>query len=427
MKITFTDGIIVRKRNGQVSGQKEPMTIENGIIFSFKREVDADEVISLGGKWVFPGLINTHGHAGMTFLRGVGDDVPLETWLQSHIWPKEAVLTKEDIVLATRLAMIEMLKSGTTTFLDMYHPLYTNEIAAEVEKSGMRASIMGGMLGFGEETAWETKLQHTKSFIENWHQKGNSRITTMVAPHSTYTCPTRFLEKSLDLAKELGVGIHLHAAETKTEVENVQKQTGKRPIEYLHDLGYFECPTLLAHVVHVTDQELDWLQAYDVSVSHNPNSNLKLGSGIAPITKMMEKGINVSLGTDSVASNNNLDLIQEMRIAVMLQKGVEQKADALSLQDALLMATENGAKALQMNDIGTLQIGKKADFITINPQNNVHLQPEQEMISHFVYAASGQDIADVYVDGQCLMRDRELTIFDEEKIMFEAKQAMVRL
>lgn len=424
MKLNFIDGIIVRNRDGLMSAKKETMTVENGMIISFGKEEKDGKVISLKGKWVFPGLINTHGHAGMTLLRGLSDDVPLEVWLSRDIWPAEAKLTKTSIITATQLAMVEMIKSGTTTFLDMYHPFYTNEIAEEVTKSGMRAVIMGGMLGFGDEKEQEKKLQFSKSFIENWHKKDEGRITSMIAPHSTYTCKPDFLEKSLILAKELGVGIHLHAHETEEEIKKVKEMTGFTPIQLLKKLGCFNVPTLLAHVVHVTEEDLNTLIEHQVSISHNPHSNLKLGSGIAPITKMIDKGLNVSLGTDSVASNNNLDLIQEMRTALLLQKGVMKKADALSLHDAFYMVTKNGAKALNLPNLGELKIGQKADFLTIDPRNKAHLQPEKEMLSHFVYSASGQDVSDVYVNGKCLMNNRNLVTMDEEKIIHKVKNML---
>ncbi|OZM57302.1 N-ethylammeline chlorohydrolase [Lottiidibacillus patelloidae] len=383
--------------------------------------------INLMGKWVLPGLINTHGHAGMSTLRGYADDMSLQNWLQEKIWPMEMKMDEETIKWSSALAMLEMAKSGTTTFLDMYHPFYMDVVGSLVEDFGMRATLMNGMIGLCSEEEQKGKLELAKRFIETWQDGADGRISTMLAPHSLYTCPPKFLEAIVDAANMLHVPIHTHMSETEKEVHDCIATYGKRPAFHLEEIGMFSVPTLIAHGVHLNKDELDILYYNDVAISHNPISNLKLGSGIADITSYMKRGIVVSLGTDSAASNNNLDMFEEMRTGSLLQKGLHQDPEVLPVEDAFKMATINGAKALRKSRIGTISTGKNADFITIEAKNKPHLQPEENMLSHIVNSLSGKDICDVYVSGNPIVKQGASVTMDEEKIIYEANRVFKKL
>lgn len=379
-----------------------------------------DEVINIDGNVIMPGLVNTHGHTPMTLLRGLGDDMPLEVWLKERIWPFEGKFTEEHIYWGSQLAIIEMLKAGTTTFSDFY--IYMDIIADLVEKTGIRANLSRGIIGFGAYSETEKKVLEGQSFAKKWMNKADGRITTMMSPHSAYTCSSDLIIDILSAAKEIGVPIQTHAAETITEVEQVKQKTGKTPIEYLNDLGVFDHQTLIAHAVHVSEQEIDILKTKNVMVSHNIGSNLKLGSGIAPIFQMLNKGITISLGTDGTASNNNLDLFNEIRLASLVHKGVLLDPTVIPASEILNMATINGAKSLFIDNLtGSLEIGKKADFIVIDV-NQPHFYPKHNFLSHLVYSASGRDVKDVYVNGKQILRNRQTLTIDEEQVYFEVSR-----
>ncbi|MDE5411889.1 amidohydrolase [Alkalihalobacterium chitinilyticum] len=373
---------------------------------------------NLNGRWLLPGLINTHGHTPMTLLRGHSDDLPLKRWLQEKMWPMEQKLTREAVIVSSKLAMVEMLKSGTTTFLDMYH-LFLDDIANVVDEIGMRAVITRGIIGLCSREEQIAKLDEAMTIAKSWHGKGDGRITTMLSPHSPYLCPPDYIAEIASEARTLGVPVHTHMSETAQEVEESVNKYGKRPVELLQSTGFFDGASLVAHAVHVNDEELEILTEHQVAVSHNPMSNLKLGSGIASIQKMLSKGITVSIGTDSVASNNNLDLIQEMRTAILLQKGINQDPTAVKSAEGIKLITVNGAKALGLrNTIGSIEKGLDADFIIMQEQQ-AHLQPAMNALSHLVYSASGADVIDVYVKGKQLVKNRECLYLDEEKIITE--------
>jgi 5-methylthioadenosine/S-adenosylhomocysteine deaminase len=385
------------------------------------------KVIDLKGKWVLPGLINTHGHAGMTTLRGYADDMNLQTWLQEKIWPLEMKMDEDTIKWSSALAMLEMVKSGTTTFLDMYHPRYMNVVASLVDEYKLRASLMNGMIGLCSKEEQDQKLKAAQEFVQTWRQGANGRISVMLAPHSLYTCPPSFLQAIADLSQKLDVPIHTHLSETEKEVQDCLQKYGKRPAFHLAELGVFDSKTLVAHGVHLSDDEVDLMLERNVVISHNPISNLKLGSGIANITKYLEKGIVIALGTDSSSSNNNLDMFEEMRTAALLQKGSHKNPEVISSQQAFYMATKNGARALNNKQIGSLAIGMQADFVTIDVSRKPHLQPEANMLSHIVYAISGKDVCDVYIAGEQIVNNGECVTMDEEEIIFEANRVYKKL
>lgn len=380
-----------------------------------------DEVIDCDGKAILPGLINTHCHAAMSLLRGYADDLPLQKWLEEEMWPLEARFTSTQVHAGTALSVLEMIRSGTTCFLDMYDHMDT--VAQIVAESGMRARLCRGVIGFGSDELRNHKFHEAVAFATEWNGQANGRITTMLAPHAPYTCSPDFIRRFVEKAAELKLPIHTHMSETAKEVQQNVDEYGVRPVEHLRSLGFFDLPSLVAHAVHLTDEEIEILAEYDVKIAHNPGSNLKLGSGIAPIPKMLKKGIRPGLATDGAASNNNLDLLEEIHLAALIHKGAGQDPEAVPATTALKMGTIYGAEALFLEDqIGTLEVGKKADFITMD-LTGPHMQPLHDVVSHIVYSASRNDVQDVYIDGKLIMRNRECLTLDEEKIRYEATRA----
>lgn len=379
-----------------------------------------DRVIDAGQRTIMPGLVNTHGHTAMSLLRGYADDLPLQDWLEQKMWPLEAQFSAEHVKWGTLLSIVEMLKTGTTTFVDMYD--YMDTVAQMVELSGMRASLCRGVIGLCPPDVQQSKLDEATEFAKKWNRAADGRIKTMMSPHGAYTCPPDYIEKIVARAEELDLPLHIHMSETQFEVEQNVKDYGSRPVEHLEKIGVFNRPTLVAHAVHLTDEEIDILARNNVRVSHNPISNLKLASGIAPVPKMLEKGICVSLGTDSSASNNNLDLFEEMKMVALLHKGVHLDPVAVPATEALRIATINGAKALLMDqDIGSLEVGKQADFIVVDT-TQVYYQPSHDPISHVVYAGSGRDVKDVFVAGVQLVKNGHCLTLDEEYIKEQANR-----
>ncbi|WP_413380575.1 amidohydrolase [Alkalihalobacillus sp. 1P02AB] len=382
----------------------------------------ASRVIDGKGKWLLPGFVNTHTHVGMNLLRGYSDELPLQRWLQEKMWPFEAKLDRASVAAARRLALVEMIKSGTTTFLEMYH-LFMDDFAEEIQDVGIRATLMRSMIGLCPTDEQEAKLKEAKEFAINWHQKAEGRIQTMLAPHAPYTCPPNFIKRIVEEAAVLQLPVHMHLAETKKEVDDHMNQYGLHPVHHLDQLGVLkEVDWLFAHGVFLEDEHLEVLQsAKSVSISHNPISNLKLGSGIAAVSKWQQYDLNICLGTDSVASNNTLDMVEEMRMAALIHKGIERDPTAVPSIDALHMATLNGINALQFEEVKGIKEGGEADFVLING-NQAHLQPEKQIFSHLVYALNSQDITDVYVQGVALMENKQLLTLDEEKIIYEANR-----
>lgn len=378
----------------------------------------ADVTTDLKGKWIVPGLYNTHGHAAMTLMRGYEDDLPLDRWLKERIWPFEGKLTKESVAAGRDLAMVEMIKSGTIGFLEMYH-LNMDDFASRIEQVGMRAVLTRSVIGLCPREEQDAKLNESADFAARWDGAANNRIHTMLAPHAPYTCPIDYIERIVDRARSLSLPIHMHLAETKKEVDDYHTSFGLHPLDHLVEYNLLDDTSwLFAHAVHLEDSHVSIIAKSKASISHNPMSNLKLGSGIAPVMNFIQAGIPVSIGTDGVSANNTLDLWQELRTAVLLQKGMIQKADAISTQQALRMVMREGASALQTGQKGMIKEGEEADFIVVN-HTAPHLQPETQLHSHLVYTAVGSDVSDVYVQGHCLMKNRELLTLDEEKIRYE--------
>ncbi|WP_420897756.1 amidohydrolase [Brevibacillus marinus] len=384
------------------------------------------QVIDGTGKYVLPGLINTHGHAAMSLLRGYADDLPLQEWLEEKMWPMEGQFTAEHVKWGTYLTLVEMIRTGTTTFVDMYD--HMDEVAKAAESAGMRACLARGVIGLCSAEEQQQKLAEATAFAREWHRQAGGRITTMMAPHAPYTCPPDYIAQIVERAAELDLPVHIHLSETVREVEQNVRDYGVRPVEHLERIGLFARPTLVAHAVHLTDEELDVLARYRVKVSHNVISNLKLASGVARVPEMLRRGIRVSLGTDSSASNNNVNLFEELRVAAILHKGVSGDPLAVPAAEALRMATRYGADCVfQADQLGSLEVGKQADLILLDAQQ-AHFQPaSNDPVSHVVYAANGRDVTDTIVAGRFLMRNRELLSIDEERVIFEANRVYAQL
>ena len=368
------------------------------------------ETVDYEGAWIMPGLVNCHTHSAMTLLRGIRDDSNLHEWLEDYIWPAEAEFTPEMTTKAVKEALTEMLQSGTTTFNDMYNPNGVDiaKIYEAVRQSGMRCYFSPTLFTSPAETAAET-LTRTRAIIEEILSYDDKDFQVMVAPHSPYACDEDLLQGSVDLARELDLKLHIHVAETQNENKIILERYGKRPLAFLKDLGYLERPAIFAHGVELNPSEIADLATSPVSIAHNPISNLKLASGVAPVTNLLAAGVTVGLATDSVASNNNLDMFEEGRTAALLQKMREGDASQFTIDQDLKALTIEGAKALGLEDkIGSLEVGKQADFIAIQPKGRIHLYPLENMLSHLVYAVKGSDVQDVYIAGRQVVRDGQV-------------------
>ena len=370
----------------------------------------ANQIIDYQGAWIMPGLVNCHTHSAMTGLRGIRDDSNLHEWLEDYIWPAEAEFTPEMTTKAVKEALTEMLQSGTTTFNDMYNPNGVDiaEIYEAVKASKMRCYFSPTLFSSDVETTAET-IARTRAVSEtsNGYQDPNFKV--MVAPHSPYSCSRDLLEASLELAKEENIPLHIHVAETQEESGIILKRYGKRPLAFLGELGYLDHQAVFAHGVELNEAEITRLADSQVAIAHNPISNLKLASGIAPIVQLKKAGVPVGIATDSVASNNNLDMFEEGRTAALLQKMKNGDASQFPIETALKALTIEGAKVLGMADeIGSLEVGKQADFLVIQPQGKIHLQPQENMLSHLVYAVKSSDVNDVYIAGEQVVKDGQV-------------------
>lgn len=375
-----------------------------------------DRIIDLPNDVVMPGLINTHTHAAMTMLRSYADDLPLMPWLQTKVWPFEDKLTDEDIYWGTLLALGEMIQSGTTTMLDMYASM--NQVAEAVLEAGTRGVLTRGLIGNGPNG--EKALAENIELIKKYHGSGNGRLQVMFGPHAPYTCSGEYLQRVKREADRLGVGIHIHVAETEDEIKTIHEQYGKTPVEWLDELGIFGGQVVAAHCVHLTENDRKILAERKVSVAHNPESNMKLNSGTAPIPELRILGVTVGLGTDGASSNNNLDMFGEMRSAAFQQKLVKGST-ALPAYEVLQMATVDGAKVLGLQDVGMLVPGYKADLITID-FDQPHFYPRFSVPAHLVYVAHAGDVRTVMVDGKILMEERRLKTIDIKKVCQEVER-----
>jgi 5-methylthioadenosine/S-adenosylhomocysteine deaminase len=381
-----------------------------------------DEIIDGGGKLAAPGFINAHTHLAMVLFRGLADDVPLETWLEKHIWPIEARLRPEDVYWCTLLAVAEGIRGGTIAFADMY--FYTDEVGRALEESGARALLSYGIIAPSMEEKGRAEIDAAIEVVERWDGAMNGRIRTAISPHSVYTCGEGVWRAAIDVACEHGVPIHTHVAETRSEVERWRERTGAGPVSYLERIGAFSVPVLAAHCVHVDRADIGILAGHDVTVAHCPKSNAKLGSGIAPVNAMREAGIPVAIGTDGAASNNRLDMVEEMRAAWILQRAQQENPMDPSAEDVFCMAMSAGRRALGLEPEG-LVVGGRADLVLID-REPLHSTPRHDPLATLVFAANALDVTDVLVDGRWLMTNRELRTIDIERVRSEVEGLLRR-
>jgi 5-methylthioadenosine/S-adenosylhomocysteine deaminase len=409
------------------------VAIDRGVILAvgpaeaITREFEAREVLDGTNRVVMPGLVNGHSHAAMTLLRGVADDLALMDWLNNYIFPAEVEFVDPEFVrIGTELACWEMIRGGTTTFVDMYY--YPDTIADVVERCGMRALISATVIDQRSPDAENAtdSIEKGSGFIDR-RKNRHPRITPIFGPHANYTLNAEQLRKTREAATELGVPISIHLSESPFEVKYSKDTYGKTSIEMLEEIGFFDGPTIAAHVVWPTEQEIPILAQRNVGVIHNPTSNMKIASGISPVSDMLDAGVRVGLGTDGAASNNDLDMWEEMRLAALLQKVDRMDPQALPATTVLRMATSGGAMAIGLGDsIGSLEVGKRADLIQVAFED-VHHVPTFDVISHLVYVTDEQDVATVIVDGNVLLADGDFLTIDTETVTSEATALAARI
>lgn len=403
-------------KNAILNNKKQDIFIENNLIAKIGKNLEekADTIIDADNKAVLPSFINAHTHSGMTLMRGYADDMQVMEWLEKKIWPLEAKLTEEDVYWGTKLACLEMIKSGTTFFNDMYWHFHGTARAAE--EMGMRAAISSVFIDlFDKEKAKEQIRTTEKLFTES--KKYSDRIAFALGPHAIYTVSEESLRWASDFAKKNNLLIHIHLSESENEVKECVKNHKLRPVEYLDSIGFLGKNVIAAHSIWLDEKEIDILTERNVKIAHNPASNMKLSSGILPYEKMKDK-LSITLGTDGCASNNNLDMFEEMKIASLLQKLNSEDPTAMPAQEAYDMATINGSKTFNLN-CGSVKEGKLADLILVDLKN-INLIPNHNLISNLVYSANGNCVDTVICNGKILMQGK--SVEGEEEIIKKANE-----
>ncbi len=390
---------------------------------NYNKKIDVKEEIDAKGDLVFPGFVNAHGHFAMTLFRGIADDLPLMKWLKEYIWPIEAKLQKQDCYVGTQLAAIEMIQGGTTTACDMY--FNEDQSLKALEEIGFRGVLGHGMIDFGNEKKGKQEISETKKFIEL--VKNAKLCSVIVSPHATNTCSDELLIAAKKLADENKLPLQIHLAETKDEVDEVKKKKNCTPTKHLNNLGFL-CENLVAgHCVWLNAEDIKLLKEKNVKISHNPSSNLKLGSGIFNYQVLAKSEITIALGTDGASSNNNLSMIEELRLASLLHKGVNTNPEILPASEAIRMATINGAKALGLeNEIGSLEIGKKADLVILNTRMS-NVWPPHDPYSLIAYCANDSNVKTTIINGQIVLKDRQLMTIDSGEVLSSAKESLVQI
>ena len=425
--------IVTMDENGTAEIPNGRLLIQNNLISLIEDNSDgkadsiaADKVIDAEGAVLMPGLSNTHTHLGMTLLRGYADDTALKVWLEEQIWPAEANLTAEDVYCGSLLGCLEMIRSGTTAFCDMY--FFMDETAKAVEKSGIRGCLSYGMIEFGNDEKGNKELAVNEKFVSDWNGKAGGRITTMYGPHAPNTCSQSFIARAKDAAKKDGVGVHIHVLETEAELNHMKENFGMCSVHHLDAVDFWnssDVPVLAAHCVWMSDGDIKLFAEKGVTVSHNPISNMKLASGVAPIQKMLDAGVKVTLGTDGCASNNSLNLFEEMKTAALLQKVETMNPTALPAKAVVEMATKNGGLVIDKKT-GVLKVGNKADMILIDIKK-ANATPIFDVYFHLVYSASGSDVKTMIVDGKILMEDYSVLVLNEAEVIENAKKCALEL
>lgn len=412
--------------NNSAEAESVDIAIDNDKIYQVGKIDESwkpDQIIDCTDKIALPGFVNTHTHAAMTLLRSYADDMKLMDWLGNKIWPIEAKMKRKDIYWGSMLAITEMIKTGTTTFADMYADM--EQVAEAVAETGIRAVLSRGIIGINPNG--ETALGENIALFNNYNNTADGRITVMFGPHAPYTCPPDFLKKVIAAAKECQAEVHMHLSETAGEVADCFKQYGKSPIALMEETGLFECGVLAAHCVHVSAEDIAIMKKHNVRVAHNPISNMKLASGIAPVQQMLEQGICVGLGTDGTSSNNNLDMMEELRIVALLHKVNAMDPLVIPAKTAIELATTCGAQAVGLKDeLGVISPGYKADIILLS-MNDTRWYPRHNTASLVAYSANSSAVDTVIVNGKILLKDGKLTSIDEERVIYEANQCAKNL
>lgn len=410
--------------DGQVDEGKN-ILIDGKRIAGFPETADGvpyDEIIDGKGMLALPGLVNTHTHVAMTLFRSYADDLALMDWLQNMIWPAEAHLDDDIVYWGSMLAFAEMIRGGTTAFCDMY--MFMDSCAQAAEAAGIRGNIARGLAGVTPNGV--KALEENVELYRKWNNGADGRIRVMLGPHAPYTCPPDYLKKVRDTAEQYGIPIHIHLSETKGEVDTCREKFGVTPIALMNQIGLFDVPTLAAHCVHVTEDDIAIMAEKQVRVAHNPGSNLKLASGIAPVPAMRKAGVVVGLGTDGASSNNKLDMFAEMRLAALIHKAASLDPFAIKAEEALQMGTKDGAMCLGYDDLGELKEGYLADLILVD-RSGWHWKPRFNSISLAIYAGNSMDVDTVMVNGKVLMRHKELLTIDTEKLDYEVQRVTDKL
>ncbi len=419
MPLVVTGGRVLRP-DGTV--ERADVLVDDGEIVAVEPDAGADlnpQRLDAEGALVVPGLVNAHGHAPMTLLRGNADDKPLDPWLREDVWPVEAELTPEDIAAGAALGVLEQIRSGVTAFVDMYFAM--DRVAEVVDRAGIRALLGHGIITEGkEEAAAREEVRTGREFAAEYDGYADGRVRTAVTPHSLTTVDPEHLEACAEAAADLDVPLHVHANETENEVEPIVAERGQRPLEFARDLDLLGPDTFVAHGVHCDDREIEVLAETGTGVAHCPASNMKLASGAAPVTAMLDAGVDVGVGTDGPASNNDLDVFDELRDAAMLAKHREDDASALPAPTAFDLATSGAAAATGLPG-GRVEPGATADLAVVD-LTAPHLQPVHDPVSHLAYAVRAGDVRHTVCAGRVVMRDREVLTLDENRVIDRATE-----
>jgi 5-methylthioadenosine/S-adenosylhomocysteine deaminase len=396
------------------------VTDDDRLLEKFRAENPDAKIVDGRGKLLMPGLINTHTHVAMTLMRNFADDIPLMEWLHERVWPFESLLGPEDIAAGARLGIAEMLLGGTTTLVDMYW--HEAAVACVARETGIRAVLCPSFVDGPRMAEFESDLTATLAVAAQC-----DRLSVRVAPHAAYSCSAENLRRGVELARQYGLGLHIHVSETLDEQRIIRERHGLTPTEYLLETGLFERPVIAAHCVHVTGRDIEILRSHGATVAHNPQSNMKLASGAAPVAQMVAAGLDVSLGTDGASSNNDLDLWDEMRSASLLGKLTAADPAVLPAYEVVKMATVNGARAIGMGGaLGVVAEGALADMVMLDIEKP-HWYPHADLVGALVYSARASDVDTVWVDGQILVSGGRPTVLDLGSTMLAAKKTAGRI
>ena len=428
MKTLIENAQVLLLNNGEWEVEETSVSIDGDTIVHVgapEPDFNADAKISGYNRLLMPGLINAHNHSYMTLFRNYADDLPFQTWLFERILPLEDQLTSRDCYWGSQLAIMEMLRTGTTCFFDMY--MFIHETSRAVAESGIRACLSRGMVGEGQDAGGQRRLREATQEMEHWQALNHPRIHFMLSAHAPYTCDPEFLRQVVTEARTRAAGLCVHLAESREEVATIRAKYDCTPTEYLDRVGFFDGHALVAHGIYLTDSDLDIIAARGVHVVTNPVSNMKLANGFAPLGKMLKRGISICLGTDSAASNNTQNLFKDLQSVVLVHKGHDEDAELISAGDALRFATVNGARALGLTEqVGAIRPGLKADLVLLD-LDQPQFYPRHSAVSALAYSATGHEVAMTMVDGQILYQNGEYTTIDQEQVYAQVNAISRRL